>query len=549
MEVGYLPRTVLYSAEMGPSYRTRVQVNQTVVQALLDSGCKQSVINKRLVLPRQIIPNASVPIRCVHGDVKTYPLAEITLVPFQMPPCRVKVGVVSTLPEDLIIGIDNPRFMSLFTQSRRGEESKTTKEALVTADPWTLNRSFHFAQTNEPTLLNAWENAHSNSDNPAAPFPRFIIDKDLLYRIGKEGEDHQLVVPRDFRDQVLFYAHTHLTAGHGGAEKTTQALLRHFYWPGIYKDTPNYCQTCEVCQLSNLQKPPAVPLQPLPIIGTPFERVGMDLIGPLPKTSKGNKYVLVIVDYATRFPEAFPLRAPTSQNIADKMIELFSHVGFPKEVLTDQGTPFISKLMKEVCKTLHIHPLRTAVYHPQTDGLVERYNQTIKTTLKKMLLLEKTEWDRLLPLALFVIRSQVQSSLGCSAFEMLYGRVPRTLLEITKEAWEHEEPNDTRAMLDYTQELRSKLGKIRELAYSSLERSQTRQKQHYDKGKRWRSVDVGDLVLVLLPSSSHKFQRTWMGPYRVRQRLGPTTYRIQMAPRREQTFHINLLKKWRGSPP
>lgn len=77
----------------------------------------------------------------------------------------------------------------------------------------------------------------------------------------------------------------------------------------------------------------------------------MDLIGPLPTTQKGNQYALVIVDYATRFPEAFSLRAPTTKNIADKLLELFSRVGFPREILTDQGTPFISRLMKEVCQS------------------------------------------------------------------------------------------------------------------------------------------------------------------------------------------------------
>lgn len=516
MEVGYLPRSVLYSAELGPSFHTPVQVNQKTVQALLDSGCKQSVINKKHILPKQVKPEITVPIKCVHGDVKTYPLAEITLTTTIGPPCTMRVGVVDTLPEDLIIGVDNPRFLALFSECRRGGNDGSPKKALVTSAPWAMSRSFHFAQSNDPTLLNAWEAALSGANNPSNPYPHFIIKKDLLYRVGKKGDEPQLVVPRDFRDQVLFYAHTHLTAGHGGAEKTTHALLRHFFWPGIYKDTQSYCQSCDICQLANLQRPPPVPLQPLPIIGNPFERVGMDLIGPLPKTSKSNEYVLVLVDYATRFPEAFPLRAPTTQNIADRMIELFSRVGFPKEVVTDQGTPFISKLMKEVCHLLQIHPLRTAVYHPQTDGLVERYNRTLKNTLKKMLLLEKTEWDRLLPLALFVIRSQVQSSLGCSAFEMLYGRAPRTLLEITKEAWENEEPDDSKTMLEYTQELKSKIGRIRDLAYSSLEQSQERQKHYYDRGTKWRTLNQGDLVLVLLPSSTHKFQRTWMGPYRVR---------------------------------
>lgn len=121
-------------------------------------------------------------------------------------------------------------------------------------------------------------------------------------------------------------------------------------------------------------------MQPLPIIGKPFERVGMDLIGPLPRTTKGYQYVLVTVDYCTRFPEAFLLRSPTTAAIADHLLEYFSRVGYPKEILTDQGTPFVSKLMKQVCKLLDIRHIKTSVYHPQTDGLVERYNGTLKLT-------------------------------------------------------------------------------------------------------------------------------------------------------------------------
>lgn len=94
----------------------------------------------------------------------------------------------------------------------------------------------------------------------------------------------------------------------------------------------------------------------------------MDMIGPLPKTRWGHLYALVIVDYTTRYPDAFSLRAPTTSNIAEKLIEFFSRVGFPHEILTDKGTPFVSRLMKEVCKTLSVKHIRTSVYHPHTDG-------------------------------------------------------------------------------------------------------------------------------------------------------------------------------------
>lgn len=419
MDVSYMPSPVMYAAKLGSAFHVSVLIGGREVRALLDSGCKQSVVQKHLVLPSQYLPGSLVHIRCVHGDVKAYPLANIMIVPLGSQALTVQVGVVETLPEDLILGIDNPRFLALFgsimKEGREKPAGHHTPPILVSPEPWVIDKGFHFAQGNDPTLLNAWEAAHISTTSTQPRYPRFVIKDHLLYRQASEDEPLQLLVPQSFRKQVLYFSHSHLTAGHVGAEKNTQNILRHFFWPGIYAEIKEYCLSCKICQKRNMTKPYAVPLQPKPIIGKPFERVGMDLIWPLPRTQRGNEYVLVIVDYATRVPEAFPLKTTTTKQIAEKFIELFARVGFPTEILTDQGTPFVSRLMKEVCSSLDIHQLRTSVYHPQTDGLVERYNKTLKTTLKKMLEVEGREWDRLLPLALYVIRAQVQSSLGCSS--------------------------------------------------------------------------------------------------------------------------------------
>ncbi|XP_053092650.1 uncharacterized protein LOC128318789 [Pangasianodon hypophthalmus] len=124
---------------------------------------------------------------------------------------------------------------------------------------------------------------------------------------------------------------------------------------------------CRSPQCQKTHKPAPVSLIPFPIIGVPFERIG-------PKSARGHEFILVIVDYATRYPEAVPLQKATSQNIAHELLLLFSCVGITKNILTDQGTPFMSKLMTDLCRLLQVKHLRTSVYHPQTDGLVERFN-------------------------------------------------------------------------------------------------------------------------------------------------------------------------------
>ena len=168
-----------------------------------------------------------------------------------------------------------------------------------------------------------------------------------------------------------------------GKDKTARRILQRFYWPTVFKDVAEYCCSCETCSCETCQKSShKKPLVPLPIIGVPFQRIAMDIIGPLPRSRSGNPYVLVICDYATWYPEAIPLCTIDAENIAGELIQLFSRVGVPEELLTDQGSNFTSQLLKEVNRLLKISSIWTSPYHPQTDGLVERFNQTLKTMLR-----------------------------------------------------------------------------------------------------------------------------------------------------------------------
>lgn len=109
----------------------------------------------------------------------------------------------------------------------------------------------------------------------------------------------------------------------------------------------------------------------------------MDIIGPLPRTQRGNRFILTICDYATRYPEAIALSSVEAHRIAKELVTVFSRMGVPEEILSDQGTNFMSTLMEDVYRLLQIKRIRTSPYHPQTDGLVERFNGTLKAMLKK----------------------------------------------------------------------------------------------------------------------------------------------------------------------
>ena len=236
----------------------------------------------------------------------------------------------------------------------------------------------------------------------------FFSRDSLLYRRWKPRGDRdegleQLVLPKSCRKTVLEVAHSVPLGGHLGRNKTTSQILQRFYWPTMYQDIAKFCRTCEVCQKTCNKGIKTAPLIPLPVISQPFERIAMDIVGPLPKSNHGNRFVLVICDYATRYPEAVPLRYIDAASVAEELLKLFSRVGVPKEILTDQGTNFTSQLLIELYRMLHVQPIRTTPYHPQTDGLVERFNRTLKSMLRKATDKEGKDWDTFITLPTFCL--------------------------------------------------------------------------------------------------------------------------------------------------
>ena len=206
----------------------------------------------------------------------------------------------------------------------------------------------------------------------------------------------------------------------------------------------------------------------------------MDIVGPLPRSRLGNQFILVICDYATRYPEAIPLRSIDVVHVAEELIKVFARVGVPEEILTDQGSNFTSQLLAELYRLLHVHPIRTSPYHPQTDGLVERFNQTLKNMLRKAATEEGKDWDKLVPYLLFAYREVPQASTGFSPFELLYGWDVRGPLDILRESWESSQKSNE-SIISYVLSTRDKLLKMSELVQENLSKAQSRQKSWYDK--------------------------------------------------------------------
>jgi len=269
----------------------------------------------------------------------------------------------------------------------------------------------------------------------------------------------------------------------------------------------------------------------------------MDIIGKINRSSRGNAYVLTIIDYATRYPEAIPLPSIETERVCDALIELFARVGIPDEIVTDQGSNFMSELMKQFCEKLGINKIKTSPYHPMANGLVENFNSTIKSMLKKYSAECPKAWDRFLPYLLFAYREVPQATTGFSPFELLYGRRIRGPLSVLREVWTSgEQPNDT-GIIQYIMQMRERLASMTELAQDNKIQAQAKQKVWYDQSARDRSYVVGDRVLVLLPTSTQKLLAQWQGPYPITRRVGDVDYEVLIG-RRRSVLHVNLLRKW-----
>ncbi|KYO29047.1 hypothetical protein Y1Q_0009856 [Alligator mississippiensis] len=206
---------------------------------------------------------------------------------------------------------------------------------------------------------------------------------------------------------------------------------------------------------------------------------------------------------------------------------------------------FTLRVFEGVSKALGIKHLKTAVYHPQTDALVECFNQTLKQMLKKFVAESPQDWDKMIPPLLSVVREAPQASTGFSPFELLYGRQPRGILNLIKEGWEEQRDKDQN-LIQYVIQLRERLEAARSEVIGNLREAQQRQVRYYSRGTRERKFEVGDHVLVLLPDWESKLLAQWQGSYEVIRQVGPLDYEVYQVDKqkKKQVYHINLLKKW-----
>ena len=391
-------------------------------------------------------------------------------------------------------------------------------------------------QHKDPEISTLFEKAVEESELSKNPVCYFV-QNDILMRkwrppdVSAEDEwavKHQIVIPKVYRYEMLSLAHETPLAGHLGSKKTLHKILEHFYWPSVRKDVTEFCRTCHTCQLVGKpnQTIPKAPLRPILVFEEPFSRVIIDCVGPLPKTKSGNQYLLTIMCASTRFPEAIPLRNIKTKTIVDALIKFFSLFGLPKSIQSDQGSNFMSGIFQQVMHELKIRQFSSSAYHPESQGALERFHQTLKTMIKTYCFDTEKCWDKGIHLLLFASRESVQESLGFSPFELVFGHTVRGPLKLFKEKF-LSDSNDCLNLFSYVSEFRTRLSKVCDLARTNLQAAQVSMKTKFDKKAVSRSFKPGDKVLVLLPVPGHPLQTRYFGPYIVSEKKSEQNYVIK----------------------
>ncbi len=569
-------------------------LNQQLIRILVGEGAQVSMGNASLVSPPA--PDSPlITVTCPWGNQQSLPSADINVTVMGQD-LLIPALVCPTLNCDLILGLNckqfydirqsaiaNPFQMGAITRQQarlnlqdRCQQIADQQTDGLSATPLCdiLGPDYDFPQSNlsidqsisdlppptestsdavsiakdqkdDPTLRGLFSQANSSNDS------EFVICKDILHRktTDKDGTPYfQVVLPKNRRQQILRIAHSTPMAGHTGSKATKHKIMRNFFWPNMSTDIKAYCQSCVPCQKTAKKTLPQAPLQTTPTFTTPFARVALDVVGPLPLTDRKHMYVLTYIDMATRYPDAVPLKTTTSKAVATVILEIFCRLSIPDEILTDRGSNFVSTFMREVYHFLGIKHLKTSPYRPQTNGCLEKYHHTLMQMVRKSVT-DKKDWDLYLPYLLFACRETPSSATGYSPFHLLYGKHVHGPLDVLRNQWAPTAKNIQNAM-EWLEGLRTMLDAM----HSSAAEAQTHQKEYskiyYDKQDNPRAFNPGDKVLIFSPvvtgKRSDKLTDRWQGPFTVLKKITPVTYTVDMPEhhKRKRSVHVNGMKKW-----
>ena len=300
----------------------------------------------------------------------------------------------------------------------------------------------------------------------------------------------------------------------------------------MVKDIKDYVRSCSSCQMRKSVPDKPAGLMTFIEVQYPFEKVGIDLLEPFPTSNKGNKYIVVAVDYLTNWAETAALVTSTAQETAQFFVnQILLRHGAPASIISDRGKCFIAELTEKVLEIIGTDHQTTTSYHPQANGLCERLNHTLADMLSMYVNSNHMNWDEILPYITFAYNISKQEYTRYTPFYLIYGR--RAVLPIDEAlAVKSDLFSSNEANEDYAVRVAENLTLAREAVYQKLRLVHLQQKADYDKKRRDASFSEGELVLIYKPirkvGRSEKLLHQWLGPYQIIRQTSDLNYEVKL---------------------
>ena len=355
------------------------------------------------------------------------------------------------------------------------------------------------------------------------------------------------MIPTALRHEVLLQAHDSPFAAHFGVHKTYAKLRDKYFWPRMFADVQHYVLSCESCAMKKSPKQRrTAPVLPIPVSG-PWELVATDCCGPFPESNSGNRYVVVFTDYCTRWVEAFAVPNIEAKTIARLLVDdIMGRHGAPRKLHLDRGSNYLSSLIREVCFLMNTEKVFTSSYHPQCDGLVERFNGTMAQCISHYVDRNQKNWDTYLNAILFAFRTSPNDAIGESPFFMMYGRDP-----VFPQDCSLSPPREMSASVaEHRERVVEHIEIARRISAQNIQRAQQRMKDLHDRYAEPTQFQLGDRVWVFCPKNpkgvSKKLAHNYHGPYRMVESLSPVHCILRATDNRHvsTTVHVPKLTRY-----
>lgn len=401
---------------------------------------------------------------------------------------------------------------------------------------WTLPLRFddidksELSRNQESEFSDFWRQAADADDE------EYQVQDGILFSCRRPGMKQaiypRVLLPKRWREGVVKRCHEQ--TGHSGQWRTLCAVREAYVWPSMAKTVKDYVQACGVCQVHKAN-PQTAPYTRMPDPCYPFQIVSMDLCGPFTRSERGHCYLLNLVDHLSGWADSYPIGNKRGETIADILLrDYFPQRGPPEILISDNGTEFVNSSVQALCRACDVEHRTTTPYRPQSNAKVERFHRTLKGILSRLMSITNSNWEKQLGPALMAYRTTVSRATGYTPFQAVYGRQMRVpLTEALRTTIPNQSGLDDRV---------ATLARVWHGAREALRQERSINEAQQRKKRLCGELQVGDLVIVLIPGMTRSFQPRWDARWQIMRVRHPVYWIRHLPSGREKVLHRDKLR-------